>query len=254
MGGKRTWATNSGFSGSQSDLFADNREPADDVYLLAEKLFELSGMAHSAVLNAALDESFNRKDLILYAQKVFDAAAAADRECGRGRAATAADKEIAVRAAAETAACNRGDPLVRAVLESAQRVGHEVHRLLGLLRFNPLDNGLWLARCAPDNAILPVMAEHFTLRFGDEPWAIIDEKRGQALVRLTGKEAVLGPLSSFLLPELFDAPKDEWEKLWRGYHRTVCIENRKNPNLQAQFMPRRYWKYLPEVNRQIPVQ
>jgi probable DNA metabolism protein len=39
----------------------------------------------------------------------------------------------------------------------------------------------------------------------------------------------------------------EWEKLWQHYHKTINNESRNNPNLQRQFMPKRYWKYLTEL-------
>jgi probable DNA metabolism protein len=39
---------------------------------------------------------------------------------------------------------------------------------------------------------------------------------------------------------------DEWEELWKHYHKTINNEDRDNPGLQKQLMPKRYWKYLPE--------
>ena len=159
--------------------------------------------------------------------------------------------QLALRAAADKAANDRGDPIVRAVLESSQRVGREIHRLMGLLRFTPGDDGIWLAKCAPDNSILPVFAGYFTMRFNDEPWAIIDEKRGLALVRLDGNEPCIGPVAAFPFLSESNQGTDNWEELWRSYHRSVNIANRKNPALQIQLMPRRYWKYLPELSSQI---
>jgi probable DNA metabolism protein len=44
----------------------------------------------------------------------------------------------------------------------------------------------------------------------------------------------------------------QWEDLWRTYHHSVNNEDRKNPNLQRQFMPVRYWKYLTEMQEQGP--
>jgi probable DNA metabolism protein len=38
-----------------------------------------------------------------------------------------------------------------------------------------------------------------------------------------------------------------WEDLWRTYHRAINNPCRKNPGLQRQFMPLRYWKYLSEM-------
>ena len=36
--------------------------------------------------------------------------------------------------------------------------------------------------------------------------------------------------------------------LWKTFHRTVAIENRRNTRLQRQFMPARYWTHLTEMD------
>jgi probable DNA metabolism protein len=155
---------------------------------------------------------------------------------------------------AHRAATDRGDGNVLAVLKEAGKVTQEIHRLAGLLRFSPESDGVYTARCAPDNFILPALAEHFTLRFGETPWAIIDEKRGLCLRKTNGSEAVLVPFSSCLSssPCLSGAAAektetDSWEDLWRLYHKSINNESRKNPRLQRQFMPERYQKYLCEI-------
>lgn len=216
------------------------------------------------------------------------------------------------RLGAEKAASNRGDPDVRVVLEAAYKVRRETDRLMGLLRFSPCPRGgipgaavpsggadvpagtaaihghaggsgapVYIARCSPDHHILPALAEHFTQRFGECPWAIIDEKRNLVLAREPGEEARLFPLhtghpeSSGIFPPGGSpgpgkspaagksAPPDTpagsgnpedcgnyfdcFEALWRNYHRSINNPDRNNPALQRQFMPRRYWKYLPEL-------
>jgi hypothetical protein len=157
------------------------------------------------------------------------------------------------RRGAERAALDRGDPDVRAVLAAACKAAREIDRLKGLLRFTPVDGGcsgsgkaggLYLARCFPDHYVLPALAEHFTLRFGPRGWAIVDEKRGLALLRRPGGDPAL------VSPELFGPPgpaAGDCEELWRHYHRTINNESRNNPALQRQFMPKRYWNYLPEL-------
>jgi probable DNA metabolism protein len=143
-------------------------------------------------------------------------------------------------------------------IDSSQAVSRETHRMMQLLRFNAAAGGVYVARCAPEYYVLPALAEHFTVRFGETPWAIIDEKRSIALTRLDGGEPLLEALSGPLLEKLFPAgeirggaagetPDDGWEDLWKRYYRSINIENRKNPDCRRQNMPKRYWKYLPEV-------
>ncbi|MDR2370447.1 MAG: DUF4130 domain-containing protein, partial [Treponema sp.] len=108
------------------------------------------------------------------------------------------------------------------------------------------------------------LAGHFTLRFGAAPWAIIDERRGVALVREQGKDprfvkaGAEGGLRS-AAGDLRDGAGhfrggtgDPWADLWRLYHRSVNNEAKKNTRLQRQFMPVRYRKYLTEFDSADP--
>jgi len=150
---------------------------------------------------------------------------------------------------AERIASNLSDADVRLVHEAAYKVWHEIHRMLGLLRFTKLPTEIYTAHCEPDHFILPALGEHFSLRFGNTPWIIIDDKRGLCLSCLTGE-----PQLNIKPPQLEqDIPRsneaDCWEKLWLNYHQTINNESRNNPDLQRQFMPKRYWKNLPEMKQ-----
>jgi probable DNA metabolism protein len=116
---------------------------------------------------------------------------------------------------------------------------------MGLLRFCPDTHGAYIARCEPDHLTLPALGPHFRERFGQTPWAIIDEKRRLG-IGCSGAELAFfitgeGPAS------LENQPDSEWENLWRHYHKTINNESRNNPDLQRRFMPQRYWKYLTEL-------
>ena len=215
-----------------------------------DDLYELSVQAYFTIINAQMHETFQKNHSKHYLKKIMNAVREAEKRMivNDGSLKTKTDNQIALRAAAENAAFDRGDALVREILDASHQVGHEIHRLFGLLRFNPNKDGIWLTRCAPDHYILPVLSQYFLLRFCDDPWAIIDEKRGMALVRLKDEDPCFGSLSSFPFLSECKEEQDEWEDLWRSYHQIVNIENRKNPLLQRQLMPARYWKYLPEKN------
>jgi probable DNA metabolism protein len=192
----------------------------------ARNLRELSADAYEHFIHGWMSELPIEAALIRFAWKVLAAA----------------------REAAEAAAY-RGDPDVRTVLNAAYKVSKEMDRLRGLLRFSPTPSGIHIAHCAPDHFVLPGLAGHFIRRFGETPWAIIDERRALALVRSSGEEARLIPLDD--LPHSITVPgknDDPWEDLWRNYHRAAANESRTSLALQRQFMPKRYWKYLPEKN------
>jgi probable DNA metabolism protein len=123
---------------------------------------------------------------------------------------------------------------------------HEIHRMMGLLRFTPNEDGIYIARCEPDYMILPALGPYFKERFGNTPWAIIDEKRRLCIRCLNGTLEFL-KMDKDSVP-LKEPVGGKWESLWRHYHKTINNESRNNPGLQRQFMPRRYWKYLSELS------
>ncbi|MDR0301316.1 MAG: TIGR03915 family putative DNA repair protein [Treponema sp.] len=196
----------------------------------ARRLFELSPNAFTAFTHAWMSELPIEAEMLSFGRKIL---AAQDH-----------DK-------AEKVFSDFVDDDVRTVLNAARKVQFEVHRMYGLLRFFPLSTGIYVAQCAPDFLILPMLGEYFTARFGETPWAIIDEKRGLILSRRSSEPGL--PLCTKIqvinvLPmENSVCNADEWEDLWRHYHKTINNESRNNPNLQRQLMPKRYWKYLPEV-------
>jgi probable DNA metabolism protein len=241
----------------ERDLFSDDDQPAGDgppagdtpaeraarFQAELETLFEYSVRAYDTACQAGMSELPVERDIRLYIRKVLAAAKEAETSAPRKlpAPATKAVVQLAAREAADRAASDRGESAVRAVLAAAFKVNKEIERMMGMLRFSPRDDGLYLARCAPDHFVLPALAEHFYRRFGETPWAIADEKRGLVLIRRAGEEPRIEP--SVMGAE---GGKDPWEDLWRTYHQSINIENRKNPELQKRFMPARYWKYLTE--------
>ena len=220
---------------SQPDLFAENmaenkKEDLPDF----SGLFELSVDAYYTALYAQMSELPIEAEISRFINKVKKAGLRLSGD----------------RAAAERTATDRGDHDVLTVLKAAGKVQHEIHRITGFLRFNEKAEGIYIARCAPDHCILPVLADHFTLRFGETPWAIIDEKRNLCLYRKNNGPAVLIPY----IPDFSNAassPEAEvntWEDLWRLYYRSINNEPRKNLHLQRQLMPERYRRYLPETS------
>jgi hypothetical protein len=202
----------------------------------ARRLFELSVDAFEAIVHAWMSEFPIAAETIRFGQKILAAAAVADAQ--QRAAATQ-------RQAADTAATDRGDADARAVLEAAYKVWHEIHRLMGLLRFSPDTHGAYIAHCEPDHLVLPALGPHFRERFGQTPWAIIDEKRRFG-VSCSGTA-----LEFFITDKNPASPENqsnsEWENLWRHYHKTINNESRNNPDLQRRLMPQRYWKYLTEL-------
>jgi probable DNA metabolism protein len=144
-------------------------------------------------------------------------------------------------------------------VSAEESLAREIDRLRGFLRFKPCSPGegpggdgpdsapVYVARCSPVHHVLPDLADHFTRRFGETPWAVIDEKRNLALAGGGGAATRIFPLGPGSPGPDCGGQFDDIEDLWRNYHRSINNPARNNPALQRQFLPRRYWKYLPEV-------
>lgn len=132
-------------------------------------------------------------------------------------------------------------PDVLKVHDMSSRVLNEVHLFLGILRFRKLKNGIYYSKIEPDGNIITLLAEHFTERLSDQPWIIHDAKRD--ICALYNTVEVVFTDDPINLNEDF---QDEFESMWKRYFKAIAIESRKNPRLQRQYMPRRYWKNLIE--------
>ncbi|MDR0585853.1 MAG: TIGR03915 family putative DNA repair protein [Treponema sp.] len=229
-----------GGEGSVEDRnrFAGNNLSRPDRIL--ERLEEISPDACNDAIHALLSEQSPAAAVRRFVEKVIGAAEAAGMETENGRMA------------AEKARTDILDPDTEKVQAAAYKTVREFDRLRGLLRFKPEDGGRYTARCSPDHFVLPLLADHFTARFGGVPWAVIDEKR-RLILRGGGKdrtEIVAGTITetgeSRRETSVDLGGLDAWETLWRTFHHAANNEDRNNPALQKQFIPERYRKYLTE--------
>jgi probable DNA metabolism protein len=135
-------------------------------------------------------------------------------------------------------------PDVKAIVTLARKAGRELHRMKGLLRFEQLRDGAYLARMEPDNNVIQPLAKHFSRRLRAQEWFIYDVRRHSA-AHWDGSALQFGTLEQFSRPELSDEEK-EVQDLWKAFFKTIAIPERKNPRLQKSNMPFKYWKYLTE--------
>jgi probable DNA metabolism protein len=240
---------------SQCDLFDDSKPVktaaknpiSDHLGGIAKELYEISAAGYSNFVYAWMSEFPIEAAIIQFGFSLIDAARKTDKHLSYGIVSYKA------REAAENARNNRMETSVKIVRDASHKVGFEAHRLSGLLRFSFGSANVPVAFCAPDHFVLPILAEHFSLRFGDSPWAIVDEKRDLALMKESGSEAALlihNPGHPWFAG-IHNTQSDEWESLWLSYFKAINNESRVNPKVQLNFMPKRYWKYLPEMQREL---
>jgi hypothetical protein len=241
---------------SQSDLFADSnsvkmqaKNPINtDLCGIAKDLYEVSAAGYTNFVYAWMSEFPIEAEIIRFGFLLIQAARY-DNTRYDNKNFSFAKVSSQGRNAAEIARNNLMDTSVKIVRDASFKVSRETHRLTGLLRFSLGRANVPVAFCSPDHFILPILAEHFTLRFGDNPWAIVDEKRRLALVKNNDSEAELSIFDPDhpWLAGLQNKNRDTWETLWLSYFKAINNESRVNPKVQLSFMPRRYWKYLPEM-------
>ncbi len=131
---------------------------------------------------------------------------------------------------------------VSLVMQFRQKAWHEAHRLMGFVRFEELENGILYARIRPVHAVLPLMAPHFADRYRQEDWIIHDTVRGQMAVHrkeyswVLADEELLDPDYLFRISDR----EEEYQELWRAFHRAIAIEERRNPRCQRGLLPLRF--------------
>lgn len=148
------------------------------------------------------------------------------------------------------------DPLVLEVNLLARKVAGERCKLLGFVRFQKTAEGIYFSAIAPRYNVLSLLLTHFADRFAAERWLIYDLKRRCGVYHEDGRfhspeldAATLRELekSGSLGADKLAADETLLQEMWRSYFKSIAIQERRNPELQRRLMPRRYWKYLTEM-------
>lgn len=136
------------------------------------------------------------------------------------------------------------DERVFRIHEISRKVSFERHRMLGLIRFKQIGENIFYASYEPDYNITGLLAPHFAGRLADQNWIIHDVKRKHAAV-YNRQEWIITDMEIDMPLPLSETEKS-FQNLWKQYFHTVAIDSRRNPRLQRQYMPARYWRHLIE--------
>ncbi len=144
----------------------------------------------------------------------------------------------------ERAMENLSDPDILALYKCYNAVARESHSMMGLIRFSELNKGIYYAHFEPTYDLLGLVIPHFKARLADQIWVIHDTKRKKAA--FYNKETVhISDLDDVGALD-FSSVEMDFQKMWRTYFDHIAIIERKNPKLQQQKMPKKYWKFLTE--------
>jgi len=146
-----------------------------------------------------------------------------------------------------------GNKTVLQIHKLDRKVVRESHRSLMFIRFERAADGTYFAPFAPKYDVLPLVTGHFKHRFADQQWLIYDTLRNYGffydcknLEQVSIQNPTFTKQSGNLRNGLEHIEEDNYQELWRTYFRSIAIAERKNPTLQRNFMPKRFWKYLTE--------
>ena len=135
---------------------------------------------------------------------------------------------------------------VRRADDCMRRVGIELHRMKGFLRFFETESGALYAAFSPDNDIVDLLVPHFRARLPRFPFVIHDVKRKKAAVWDT-QNVFLAPLDKAEV--LIAADENDWQNLWRQYYESVNIPSRERLKQMRGYLPVRYMKFMPEFSK-----
>lgn len=131
------------------------------------------------------------------------------------------------------------EPAVADTRAWARAVQREVHRWLGLLRFQQLDDGSLFAPLESDHFVLRHVAEHFRERLGAaQVWMIHDRPRRIAVLHRAGRLRWAENLSQDR-PLPLSADEARYQALWTRFHSDIANPQRLNPELQRNFVPKK---------------
>jgi len=135
-------------------------------------------------------------------------------------------------------------------LQISQYVHHEAHKMKGFLRFKKM-KAFYYAEISPENNIIELIAPHFKKRLANENWLIKDVKRNFYCLYDKKQIYLLNGDEIKDLNLLSQVSEDEIEDLWKSFFKTIAIKERINKKCQRNFMPKKYWQYMIEMEDEI---
>ncbi len=136
------------------------------------------------------------------------------------------------------------DEDVNQLFKAHRHMERESHSFLGFVRFYKAGD-VYVAKIRPKNQILSLIAHHFITRFSKQTFMIYDEVHHQALVYGSGKYKIL-EVDNIELPPITQDEK-QMQELWKNFYNAIAIKERFNPKCRMNFMPKRLWSNLPEM-------
>ena len=148
-----------------------------------------------------------------------------------------------------SAAVNYADPVVSTVWKALRHMREEGHLLSGFVRFSEY-NGVLVSVISPKNQVLPLLAQHFSVRFPGEQFMIYDQNHKVAFIH-TAQKGEFVEIDTLTLPSV---GKEEaaFRAMWREYFDHIAIPQRENPFCQRTHLALRYRPWMTEFTAEQP--
>lgn len=140
------------------------------------------------------------------------------------------------------------NPNVTCALQIARSVENEINRMHELIRFKHLSGDIWFATCNPNADLVPFLMGWFQARFNTQKFIIWDEVHHTAGLSEGGKHQIvkIDTIDPFI-PHKTSEDEVTMEEAWRKFYRVLSIDARYHPEIRRQFMPKRLWKNIVEL-------
>ena len=140
---------------------------------------------------------------------------------------------------------------VNETIKISKYVRGEAHKLKGFLRFKRMKNNFYYGEISPNNNVIGILANHFSKRLKEDNWIIKDTNRN--IYAIYDKKQVYFLTNEEIINLNLELKDDEnyYEDLWKTFHKTVAIKSRENKKCQQNFMPKRYWKNMLEMEDEL---
>lgn len=138
-----------------------------------------------------------------------------------------------------------GDEQVMEFYSLVRNLKGEAHLFKGFVRFSDCGDGL-CAVIDPKNAVLPLLAVHFSKRLAGERFVIYDRIHHQLLLGNRGETHIIEE-AEFDLPAASEEEKS-FQEMWRKFYQTTAIKERRNERCRMNHMPKRFWHNMTELS------
>lgn len=156
------------------------------------------------------------------------------------------------------------------VMKLRKNVLHESHKLKGLVRLSEVGNNLFYAPIHPDNNVIEFLGHFLIKRFPTQNLILHDKNRNLMFLYNANKNIqnhvhsnsynstktntqtlneyeIIEVPSNIKIPK-FSKEEKQFQDLWKTFFNTIAIKERTNSKLQMQYIPKKYWQDLTELN------